>query len=441
MSCVRIVLVSWLLVSCSTDKTSSSAESKELSSNSTQRSLTDEKGDEPEVLPQTNVAPNATLDTAAGINSFSIALYKEVPKSGNTLLSPFSVAAALSLLELGAKGDTGAALLNAFHAKSDKEHRVGLYDLVVQLTKSETVLEFGVPIHSHTLSINNSLWTALDYPMERKFVSMAKSYYDAEVAAIDVLAPDKSAATINRWVSAATSGKIKEIVSPAMIAPLTRLILVNAIHFVGRWHKPFSERDTEELPFYVDGHKTSHDVATMGISYFFNSLANDEVTLVELPYWSTDESAKFAMTLIVPKKRDGLHAVEAQLTPALLDGWLSSMTTNAMVMLYLPKWQAETGMELSGSLRKIGLGPVFGQDADLSGISSEEGLEVSAVVHKTVITVDEKGTAAAAATSIMTIGAGASEPRIVRADHPFLYLIRDTETGAILFIGRVVDPR
>jgi serpin B len=388
--------------------------------------------------------PAAIATTSRGLNAFTLALYKETPKKGNTVLSPFSVAAALSLVELGAKTDSAAALHKVFGADSAEQHRKGLQGLVHMLKGGGGPVEverYGEPIHPHTLRVGNSLWVAEGYKLDPSFVDAAQTYYEAIVDVIQVSAPEASADKVNAWVREATADKIKDIVQPQSINKLTRMILVNAVHFLGRWHEPFREQNTADRPFHANGKKETVAVPTMLTGHYFQSLDNDEVTIAEMPYWSTSEDTEIAMTLIVPKKRDGLEALEAKLSPALLGGWISSLQAQETVTIYLPKWKAETAEELSEPLGEIGLKSLFGPGADLSGISSEEGLQISGVLHKTFISVDEKGTEAAAATAIMMVGGAPAKPIELHADHPFLYLIRDTKSGAILFIGRVVDPR
>jgi serpin B len=327
-------------------------------------------------------------------------------------------------------------------AQSAAQHRLGLQGLIQTISgDGKPVDRYGEMIYPHSLRIANSLWPAEGYQLSPSFVADAEKLYHAQAQPIDVKDPQGSADKINAWVLEATADKIKDLVSPADVNDLTRMILVNAVHFLGRWQEPFFESNTSDLPFYVQGKGKGVPVPTMVRGHYFKSLDNDEVTIAEMTYWSTSDDNQMVMTLIVPKKRDGLTALEAKLSPELLSDWISHLDGNTMVSIYLPKWKAETTAELSGTLSTIGLAPLFGATADLSGISAEEGLQVSAVVHKTYISVDEKGTEAAAATSIMMAGSAPQEPIDLRADHPFLYLIRDANSGTILFIGRVVDPR
>lgn len=394
-----------------------------------------------EPTPAPPVDSAAMAITAKGLNSFTLSLYKQTEKSDNTLLSPLSVAAALSLVELGAKGEAANALHKTLGAESAAQHRKGLQGLVQTISGDGKAVErHGEMIHPHSLRIGNALWAAEGYKLNPSFVRDAQESYKAVARSMDVSKPKETADSINAWVLEATADKIKDLIDPGQIDSLTRMILVNAVHFLGRWQEPFSESSTADKPFFVNGKSKSVDVPTMVTSYFFKALDNKEVTVAEMPYWSTSDDNAMVMTLIVPKKRDGLEALEAKLSPELLEDWFSHLTAQRRVAIHLPKWKAESSKELSASLGALGLDPLFGAKADLSGISEEEGLQLSAVIHKTYISVDEKGTEAAAATAIMMAGSAPSEPIDLHADHPFLYLIRDTETGTILFIGRVVDP-
>jgi serpin B len=378
--------------------------------------------------------------TAKGMNAFSLALYKAVEKKGNTFLSPFSVGAALSLVELGARDETAAALHKLLGASGPEAHRKGLQELGKRVAGSgEPLTEHGYTTVPHVLSIGNSLWVAKDYELVSTFAELAAQFYDAGVQAIDVKKPEETAARVNAWIEDATGGKIKDMISPASISDITRLILVNAIHFKGRWREPFPEGATKPAPFFVDG-KKKIEVPTMSTSSYFKSFEDKQVTLVDLPYWSVSPNVEIAMTLVVPKERAGLAAVEASLSPEVLDAWIGKLSASVRVSVHMPRWKTESTLELTEVLKSLGLESLFGPEANLRGVSEEEGLQISSVLHKTYVNVDEKGTEAAAATSMMAAGGMPQKPIDLHVDHPFLYLIRDLNTGAILFIGRVTDP-
>lgn len=443
MRLVLFPLCLGLLASCKSE----SAAPPAANSNTTVTTNTTKVTSEPPSTTESPAPATHPVDAAAmaitarGLNSFTVALYNKTPKEKNTLLSPLSVAAALSLVELGAKGDAAAALHKTLGAKSAEQHRRGLQSLVQTISgDGKPIDQHGEKIHPHKLRIGNSLWVAEGYKLNDAFLEAAKSTYQAIASPMDVSDPKASAGKINDWVMAATADKIKDLVGPGDIDELTRMILVNAVHFLGRWKEPFMEMNTADKPFFVNGKDKSVDVPTMVTSYYFQALDNSDVMIAEMPYWSTSDDNEMVMTLVVPKKRDGLAALEAKLSVELLDSWLTNLKAEARVAIHLPKWKAESTAELSDTLSELGLKPLLAADADLSGISAEEGLQLSAIMHKTYISVDEKGTEAAAATAIMMAGSAPSKPIDLIADHPFLYLIRDTKTGTILFIGRVVDP-
>jgi serpin B len=378
----------------------------------------------------------------AGLNAFSIALYKATPRRGNAVLSPFSVAMALSLVELGARNASAKALHELLGASSAEAYRADLAGLVEKLSGGgPTVDRYGTAAQPHQLKLGNSLWIARGYSLTPSFVPLAERTYQAVARPLEVSKAVAAARQINAWVSEATNGKIKKIVLPSTITRLTRLILVNAVHFIGRWREPFNERLTQPAPFHVDGREKTTLVPTMFNTAAFRVIADEQVTVLELPYWG-DGKAELAMALVLPKARDGLAALEARLSLARLEGWVKALRSQR-VAVALPRFKAEASFRLEQVLRDLGLDQLFSaKAADLSGISPERGLHLSAVVHKTYIKVDEKGTEAAAATAITGKGAGApAEPLEFRADHPFLYFIRDTKSGTLLFVGRVTDPR
>lgn len=386
--------------------------------------------------------PRDIKSVSNGLNAFTLALYKATPKKGNTVLSPFSVGTALSLVELGAKGESAKALHTLLGAEASDSHRTGLRALTHTLKGGGPPGEkYGEEIQPHVLDLSNSLWLAKGHDIVPTFRTEANDYYHASASSFDVSNPTEAAQQVNAWVSDATNKKIEEIITPASITALTRLILVNAVHFVGRWQEPFEVRNTVDTAFYVNGRQKSVDVPTMRGGHRFDALDTEELMIVDLPYWAARDDVQIVMTVLVPKKRDGLGDLEEKLSPEVLASWLGEMT-NQMVEVALPRWKAATTAELTEVLPAMGIEELFSDKAELSGISDEKGLHLSGVLHKAFINVDEKGTEAAAATAIVLMGS-AAPPKLLKfaADRPFLYLIRDKKTGTILFIGRVLDPR
>ena len=238
-----------------------------------------------------------------------------------------------------------------------------------------------------------------------------------------------------------TNDRIVDLLPPGSVNDGTRLVLANAIYFLADWATPFDPENTSDTPFtLLDGSTTTvpmmslftEDFEETGIELGYAAGA----TIARLPY-ADDE---LSMILVVPTAADGLPGIEAGLTSATIDGWLATLSPAAEGGVYLPKFRMEYEVELKGVLSELGMPSAFdSSNADFSGIAdTTEVLYISGVFHKAFVAVDEAGTEAAAATAVV-VGTDSAAPEI-RADHPFLFLIRDDLTGAVLFVGRVTDP-
>jgi serpin B len=337
---------------------------------------------------------------------------------------------------LGARGDTATTLGKVLGLPAEETH-AAVGSLLLQSSGGKAIEEHGEKLLPHELTVANSLWVAKSYELESTFRDQAVALFGSAVEDIDVTKPEQSAKQINDWTANKTRDKIKDLVPPSSIGPLTRLVIVNAVYLKAAWRESFIDGLTAPAPFFTEaGPKV--DVPTMHLSDHVMRAEDAAVQVIELPYLPA-QGAELAMVLVLPKQKDGLAAVESGLTAERFDGWIGTMSST-FVDISLPKFRIETAVRLREPLSKVGLSDLF-EKPDLTGISSEEGLHVDEVIHKTYIDVDEEGTEAAAATAIMMEGAGMPpEPVAFNADHPFLYAIREKKTGAILFIGRVADP-
>jgi serpin B len=265
---------------------------------------------------------------------------------------------------------------------------------------------------------------------------LLKKDYRADAISADF---KKSAETIrtaiNQWVSDRTEKKIPTLIAPHMLTPDTRAVLVNAIYFKASWAEAFTPDATADGPFFVTPDR-SVSAPLMRKSAHFGYAKVDGAQLVELPYGDD----QLSMVIVIPTDRGGLHGVEKQL-PAQLATWIGHLSAT-MVDLTLPRFKLAGSFSLAESMKRIGMPlPFTFPGADFSGIDDTKLLYISELVHKAIVTVDEKGTEAAAATaSSMEAGGMPQQPVVVRADRPFVFLIRDRGTGAILFMGRIVDP-
>ena len=293
---------------------------------------------------------------------------------------------------------------------------------------------------SHRLSLANRLWGQEGYHFLPDFLALTRESYGAELAQVDfVHEAEEAREAINTWVEEKTEGKIVDLIPRGVLDELTRLVLTNAIYFKGDWSKPFPKAATRDDTFHVGGGKTV-TVPLMFKNDDFGYRAGDGLKVVELPYGKGDLSA----VAILPDAVDGLPALEAKLTAEDLGRWLGELRRRK-VQVFLPRFKLTSQFSLRDVLAELGMHRAFDRDgADLSGISTQEKLHISAVVHKAFVDVNEEGTEAAAATGVVVATRAAmvrQEPAVFRADHPFLFLIRDTRSGSILFVGRVDNPR
>ncbi len=231
-----------------------------------------------------------------------------------------------------------------------------------------------------------------------------------------------------------TADKIKDLIPPGILNKDSRLILANAIYFKAAWLNPFSEKNTAAEKFFVSSDKTVQ-APIMHTSVRTNFLKADGFSALELPYVDRGLS----MVLFLPEKVDGLPEFEKTFTADNLKTWLSKMNDH-QVKVSLPKFKVTGQFNLNDALQSLGMRDAFSDKADFNGMSSHDKLSISAVVHKAFIDLNEAGTEAAASTAVLIGRTSLPKAGIFQADHPFAYIIKDNNTGAILFMGRVVNP-
>ena len=290
------------------------------------------------------------------------------------------------------------------------------------------------------LSLANRLWGQQGYEFLPEFLAITRESYGAELAQVDFAGQTEAARQqINTWVLKQTEGKIKDLLPPGVLTNLTRLVLTNAIYFKGNWSKPFPRSATRDDLFHVAGDKTT-PVPFMSRQDDLSYWAGEGVKVLELPYGKGDLTA----VVLLPDQIDGLPALEGKATAGKLDRWLTGLRKRK-VQVFLPRFRLASQFSLRDLLTAMGMKRAFSPDlADFSGMSTHEQLYLSAVIHKAFVDVNEEGTEAAAATGVAVAVRAAmvpSEPAVFRADHPFLFLIRDRKSGSILFLGRVVNPQ
>ena len=246
--------------------------------------------------------------------------------------------------------------------------------------------------------------------------------------------------TINQWVEQQTEDKIKDLLQPGVVSSGTRLVLTNAIYFKADWNAQFKKADTKEEEFHLAAGETVR-APLMHREGRFNYFNGGTFQVLEIPY----TGAELSMIVFLPNEAGGLSALEQTLTPSKLRQWLGQLHSVPKVILTLPRFKMTEQFELGKALGALGMREAFVRGAaDFSGMDGKRDLYVSAAIHKAYVDVDEQGTEAAAATATtmraLSMPMAPEKPIVFRADHPFVFVIRDNRSGGILFMGRVSDP-
>jgi len=372
---------------------------------------------------------------------FDASLYRLLAeKPGNLFFSPYSIAAALSMVRAGAAGKTkeefAKVLGSVDYGALGKELARRSEPTPVQLNHLKYIEGVTPDIYACHLTVANALWRQKGYPMQPAYVEALRSGMGADIGEVDFRGARKAAVqAINDWAAKATRDKIKNVLSENLVDDLTRVILANAIYFKARWEDEFSEYGTEPRPFtLLDGKKVN--VPTMMSLGRRGTAKDDKVLSLLLPY----SGDKLAMLVLLPDP-GALAQVEKELNDAQLERLVAGMKSN-MTEVTLPKFKIESSFQLKAPLQALGLASAFSPGADFSGVSTELGFALSEVLHKTYVDVNEKGIEAAAVTMPMAAGSAPPKKNVeFKADRPFLFVIRDLPTKTTLFMGRVVDPR
>ena len=370
-----------------------------------------------------------------GNNGFGLDLYQTLrSQDGNLILSPFSVSLALAMTYAGARGETETQMADVLNfGPQDQVHNT-FNALDLALEESPIVLDKDQ--EPMQLSIANSVWAEQTFTFLPDFLDTLSVNYGAGIQLMDFInSPDPSRKIINQWVSDETKDKINNLLPENSITSDTKMVLVNAIYFKADWLSPFDANDTYDSTFkLLDGSEVT--VPMMGQQLYIPYFVGDGYAVAELPY--AGESA--VMTLLVPDE-GRFEEIEAQVDGAMFNEALANLAP-ADVTLRMPRFEFESPFNLSDALIDMGMPLAFDENrADFSGMTDQQDLYIGNVIHKAFVAVDEKGTEAAAATAVVMEGATAMMPEnVLTIDRPFLFFIRDVETGQIIFIGRVLNP-
>jgi len=377
------------------------------------------------------------LDKLVSDNSaFAFDLYQQLrTRDGNLFYSPHSISVALAMTYAGASGETEEQMADALHfgLPQDRLHPA-FNSLDIELAKRGEGAE-GKDSEGFRLNVVNAIWGQKDYKFLTDFLDVLAENYGSGLRILDFIkAPEESRITINDWVSEQTEGKIEDLIPQGLINELTRLVLTNAIYFNAAWAFPFNEEATSDGTFYLlNGDETV--VSMMRQTESLGYAQGDNYQAVELPY----DGNELSMVILLPQTGQ-FDTFEGSLDLQKLNGILGQLEYR-QVGLTMPKFEFESSFALKDTLSEMGMPVAFSPDADFSGMTGNRELLITEVVHKAFVSLDEAGTEAAAATAVIVgLTAVPEESVTVNIDRPFIFLIRDIKTGALLFVGRVLNP-
>jgi serpin B len=367
-----------------------------------------------------------------GNNAFALELYHHISREsrGNVICSPFSITEALAMTYAGARGATREQMAAVLHfPPGDGGPNQELAELRGALGRD--------PGPGVSLQIANRLWLQHGLDIVPSFIEILRASHVAQPGHVDfVHRPEQARQVMNGWIAEKTGGQIKELLTSDDVVPQTRIVLTNAISFVGKWEKPFNPNWTRPAPFHLPGEK-SVEVPLMNQEGRFRYASLNSTEVGELLEKTYADQRLAMLILLPPKKPGGLERLERALDAKALGQWIAQLRPRD-VLLSLPKFHGSSRQELSSVLAGMGMELAFDDKADFSGITQSEHLCLARVVHEAVVEVDEQGTKAYASSAASQ--EARSLPTMFRVDHPFVFLITDRMTGAILFFGRVTDP-
>ena len=383
-----------------------------------------------------------------GNNHFALELYRKLcGRDGNLFFSPYSISTALAMTYAGARETTAEQMAEALRLPTSAKVLADMKAPGEPMTQEEFAEAFGEIAkdlrgrggqEKYELRVANALWGQKDYAFLHSFIEQVEAAYAGKLEDVDfVTAAEKARQTINAWVEKQTNGKIKDLISQGVLDAMTRLVLTNAIYFKGNWATQFKEARTREAPFTLaDGGTVQTPMMNQRES--FGYAETDTLQVLEMPYVGKELS----MVILLPKKMSGLGALERQLSAEHLAQWLDPLAQREVVVS-IPKFKMTDKFSLGPVLASMGMPLAFSREADFSGMTGGRDLYISSVIHQAYVDVNEEGTEAAAATAVTMrlTSIGPDRTPIFRADHPFIFMIRDTVSGGILFLGRVMNPQ
>lgn len=374
---------------------------------------------------------------AEGVNAFALDMYTQLAADSddNLFFSPYSISAAMALAMLGAGSATAVEIRTAMHyPQFDSQLHAGMARLERAINRE------AIP-DTLDLSSANALWIDESFELGKRYRTHLDQFYGAGLERADFMhAPGEARGRINAWVEKQTHDRIKDLFPEGSILPETRFVIANAIYFKGLWAVPFDPDLTETVPFALAG-GDQVDTDMMHLDAGLGYAETDDYQLLELPYLGGD----LKMDVVLPRDPGRFDTVEQALVAGTIDDLTAGIDYDGYhVDVFLPRFTMDYSVVLNDALEKLGVQRAFSDEADFSGLSEKEKLKIDIVVHKAFVEVTEEGTEAAAATGITMKITSVIKPArknvTFRADHPFVYLIRDRRTGVVLFMGRMMNP-
>jgi len=395
------------------------------------------------------IAHNMVVD---GNNRFSVRLYQQLRTTdGNLFFSPYSISTALAMTYAGARGTTETQMAEALCFPTSRGVLEEMGATGAPMTQEEFAEAFGGIIKDlnaqgeegkYQLKVANALWGQAGYAFLSTFVRLVETEYGGTLREMDFAqAAEQVRQTINTWVARQTNDKIRDLIGRGTLDAATRLVLTNAIYFKGDWATQFKESRTRPEPFtLLDASEIQVPMMNQKAKFRYADVgANNHspLQILELPY----VGETLSMVILLPKTLDGITRLETDLNAENLAVWLRGLRKKE-VRVTLPKFKMTSKFNLQRVLAGMGMADAFSGAADFSGMTGHRDLFISDVIHQAYVDVNEEGTEAAAATGVvmkLTSMRPDSTP-VFRADHPFVFMIRDNKSGSILFLGRVMNP-
>ncbi len=383
-----------------------------------------------------DVPPSELTELATGNTQFAFDLYQQLKgqMSTNIFCSPFSVSQALAMTWAGARGTTESQMSDTMHFTLGQAKLHPAFNKLDLELASRGEGAKGKDSEPFRLNIANSIWGQDGWSWLPAFLDTLALNYGAGMRLVDfAAAPNDCRVIINDWVENKTEDRIKDLLPEGIITTDTRLVLVNAIYFNAAWRFPFEEENTHPGSFHLlDGNAVTADLMEQAADIRY--MEGDGYQAVEMEY----DGRELSMVILLPSA-DRFQEIESSLDAAFIQQTIDGLQ-EATVSLTFPKFEYDSDFSLGDTLIAMGMPDAFSGTADFSGMDGTLRLYITAVVHKAFVSVDEAGTEAAAATAVVVGEKAIPQVEEFRADHPFVFFIRDIETGTILFVGRVLDP-